>query len=511
MLVAVSGGPDSIALLDMLVRLSIGSGKLGRGFGADRESATAPSIRQPVQTPSSQPIFRVHVAHLNHMLRGNESAEDAEFVRRLAERLGLAITTRSVDVAGEAARSGLGIEEMAREIRYDFLVAAALETGCERIAVGHTMNDQAETFLMRLVRGAGQRGLAGMRPVTSAHDFSLSRCSYAPAPLSSTRPSLIRPLLCITREEVEAYCGDRGLEFRTDSTNLTLGCTRNRIRSDVLPVLKGINPRIVQSLSRATENIAGDEDVLDDLAQSLLGSARLFSKTSRNDEFAAIYSVSALLAQPIGMRRRMIVESLRLATPTREQEGATGEISSVHVNAIEKLLTPKASGKRLDLPLLEVWREFDTLVIKASGGKEAYQSMISRACPRVEAGGLEIELQRGLPAEMRAEIIEGALSEKRRNGADWMTVALDDQALPEELVLRPRRRGERAHVVGQRKTIKLKNLMIDHRIPSSRRATWPVVTTPDGKYVWSPGLPPSIEFTAHSKTLRLATMRAAAI
>jgi len=293
---------------------------------------------------------------------------------------------------------------------------------------------------------------------------------------------------------------------------LTLNCTRNRVRSDVLPVLREINPRIVQSLSRATENIAGDEDVLNDLAQSLLGSARLFSKTSLNDEFAAIYSVSALLAQPAGMRRRMIVEALRLATTTRERERATGEISSVHVAAIEKLLTPKASGKRVDLPLLQVWREFDTLVIKASGGTKAlYQSMISRAGPRVEAGGFEIELQRGLPAEMRAEIIEGALCEKRRNGADWMTVALDDQALPEELVLRPRRRGERAHVVGQRKTIKLKNLMIDHRIPSSRRATWPVVTTPDGKYVWSPGLPPSIEFTAHSKTLRLATMRAAAI
>ena len=509
---AVSGGPDSIALLDMLVRLSSGPGKMGQGIGADRESSTAPSVHQPGQTPSFQPIFRVHVAHLDHMLRGNESAEDAEFVRRLAERLGLESTTRAVDVAGEAARSGLGIEEMAREIRYDFLMAAALETGCERIAVGHTMTDQAETFLMRLVRGAGQRGLAGMRPVISALDFSLPRCSYAPPPLSYARPSLIRPLLCITREEVEAYCGDRGLEFRTDSTNLTLNCTRNRVRSDVLPVLREINPRIVQSLSRATENIAGDEDVLNDLAQSLLGSARLFSKTSLNDEFAAIYSVSALLAQPGGMRRRMIVEALRLATTTRERERATGEISSVHVAAIEKLLTPKASGKRVDLPLLQVWREFDTLVIKASGGTKAlYQSMISRAGPRVEAGGFEIELQRGLPAEMREEIIEGALCEKRRNGADWMTVALDDQALPDQLVLRPRRRGERAHVVGQRKTIKLKNLMIDHRIPSSRRATWPVVTTPDGKYVWSPGLPPSIEFTAHSKTLRLATMRAAAI
>ena len=100
-------------------------------------------------------------------------------------------------------------------------------------------------------------------------------------------------------------------------------------------------------------------------------------------------------------------------------------------------------------------------------------------------------------------------------GRDWMSVALDDRALPEELVIRPRLRGQRAHVFGQRKTIKLKNLMIDHRIPSSRRATWPLVTTPDGVYIWSPGLPPALEFAAHDETRdvaqRLAILRALAI
>ena len=503
--VAVSGGPDSVALLDVLARL------LSRDAGPGAPSA------------------RFFVAHLNHMLRGSESDDDAEFVEQLAGRLGLPVIVEKADVGAAAKRAGRGIEEVAREIRYNFLVRVALGSDCDRIATGHSMNDQAETLLMRLTRGSGLRGLSAMRPIgpvpvpsvktDGVGEGAMGRGGeVAPSPHLSVSPSqlLIRPLLSITREEIQEYCLQRGLEFRVDASNLRLNYTRNRVRGEVLPALRAINPRVVESIARAAENIAGDEDVLDGLASSLLTNARLVPHAWHVDRDTAAYSVAVLLDQPSGMRRRMIIEAIRLARDgaTRGECAGAGEVTSTHVAAVEALLEQKASGKHIALPRsLEVWREFDALVLRpvapVKGGSN--ESAISSACPDTEAGGFAFTLQRGLPIELLKSVIEGTRCEKQRTGRDWMTVGLDDQALPEHLVIRPRLRGERALVIGQRRTIKLKNLMIDHRIPSSRRATWPLVTTPDGRYIWSPGLPPAVEFAAHDETQSLAIMRASAI
>jgi len=506
-LVALSGGPDSVALLDMLLRLSLGGTRWRSGIA---------NLQPPTAIP------RLHVAHFDHMLRGRESAEDAEFVRALADRLGLQSTIRSVDVSAAAKRLGRGVEEIARELRYDFLLGAARKAGCDRIAVGHTMTDQAETFLMRLIRGAGLRGLAAMRPLVPAHSFGEAREQrkederQESGELDPPSVSIIRPLLCITREEVELYCRGRALEFRTDVTNLSLRYTRNRVRSDVLPELTSINPRVVEAVSRAAENLASDQDVLDGLARSLLSNARLAPEEWPHvGGGAAAYSVPAVLEQPIGMRRRMIIEAIRLTRATLEEGAARGEVSAAHVAAVEGLLAANASGKRVTLPCsLEVWREFDALLLKPiepTLEDSRYLLEIIGGVADVEAGGFRLAVERGLPAEALGSIIEGTLRERSGTGRDWMTVALDDSALPERLVIRPRRAGERAHVIGRRRTIKLKSLMIDHRIPSSRRASWPLVTTPDGSYIWSPGLPPALEFAAHNETRSLAMMRALAV
>ena len=538
-LVAVSGGADSVVLLDILARLTSGVRGWGSGAGENRDvpvikrsdpqpPATIPHLRSDPRSPAPNP--RIHVAHLDHMLRGRESAEDAEFVRGLADRLGLDCTIRAADVRAVAETRGRGIEEVARELRYDFLLAAAREAGCDRIAVGHTMTDQAETFLMRLVRGAGLRGLAAMRPVNAAHSFSdlfkekaegrrqkADDESLPSAFCLLPSVSLIRPLLCITRDEVEAYARERGLEFRTDSTNQDVHYTRNRIRNELVPALRAINPRIVESIARAAENIAGDQDVLDHLALSLLSHARLASDAWRNaDEGTTAYSVPALLKQPAGMRRRMIIEATRLTRGRRIDENPVnaGELASAHFAAIEALLEPNASGKHVTLAGgLEVWREFDALVFRSVARviyDVPYRAVISSASPDAEADGFSFKLQRSQPIELLKSTMTETQLEAQRIGRDWMSVALDDDALPQSLVIRPRIPGERAHVIGHRKLIKLKNLMIDHRIPSSRRATWPIVTTPDGCYVWSPGLPPALEFAAHDGIKRIAIMRASA-
>jgi tRNA(Ile)-lysidine synthase len=502
--VAVSGGPDSVALLDLLGQVL----------------ADAPTRPQ------------LHIAHLNHKLRGRESDEDAEFVRALAERLKLPVTIASADIRAESAASRRGIEDVARGARYSLFRKVAVEHGYGHIATGHTMNDQAETFLMRLVRGAGLRGLAAMRPVSavpgvdteSGEEGAGEEQRAAGQTPERAAPLLLRPLLCLTREEVEEYCRERALEFRVDPSNLETNYTRNKVRLEVLPVLRKLNPRIIESLARAAELAAADQDALDQLAGKMLDKACEGSERDRRSEQKAgprethadrsVYRVAALLEQPAGLRRRMIIEAItRHRIPLAgSRETASTQIDSSHVAAVEALLANDMSGKSVTLPDgLEAWREFDNLVITFSGSADpalpAYELEISAERPLIEAGGLQLALEWHSSAGL-----EGALDQakrlKRMVGSDWMMAALDRKLLPRRLIVRPRRKGERAHVVGQLETKKLKKLMIDHRIPPSLRKLWPVVLTPDERYVWSPGLPPALEFAASDETLGLAILRA---
>jgi len=478
----------------MLDMLKEGVGCWGLGVSSNPQPPTP--IPHPHPQPSA-PSPHLHIAHLDHLLRDRESAEDAEFVRALAERLALPVTISSIDVREIAESAMRGIEEVAREVRYEFLMNVASENGCDRIAVGHTMNDQAETVLMRLIRGTGLRGLAAMRPVSAS-----PRRPVAPSPL------LIRPLLCVTREEVEEYCRERGLDFRTDASNASLDYTRNRIRKEVIPALREINPQAVVSVARAAENLASEEEALAVITASVLSTARIDALHNEADSSVQKYSVEAFLEHPPGLRRRMIIEAIKLV----RRKSATGEITSKHVSEVESLLQPQSSGKHVCLPdQLEVWREFDAVVFKTNPINWAYEVTLDSTHTEADAGGFAFTIERLVAGHSLKSVVAETQHLKRGTGQDWMVVALDDRELPSSLIIRPRMKGERAHVVGQRKTKKLKNLMIDHRIPSSRRTTWPVVTTPDGDYIWSPGLPPSSKFAAHDEIPSLAILRASIV
>jgi len=487
--VAVSGGPDSIAMLDLLVEMM--------------------RKKRRVSARSEGSLCYLHVAHLNHLLRGDESDKDAGFVRGVAIRLGLPLTVKSVDVGAAAKASRKGIEDAARECRYRFLQEVASENQCNRIAVGHTMTDQAETVLMRLIRGTGLRGLSGMRPSRPISLQSQDESSNEPAGESQSDRLLIRPLLCLSREEVEEYCRDRKLEFRTDATNELPDYTRNRVRKEVLTSMRALNPQIVVSLSRAADRFAADDELLNQLAVSLLVNARRRSSPRRPLDTTTAYSIDAFLAQHPGMQHRMIIEAIRPADSDSE-----GLLTSVNIHAVEKLLKPNASGKHLTLAGgVEVWRDFDDLVVKKAktGNNSGYCEVFNENSGEVRAGGFSFSLTRGIAGKMLESIRIEGLSNRLKSGSDWTLAALDNEMLPREMVIRPRRKGERAKVLGARGTIKLKNLMIGHRIPSSRRTSWPLVTTIDGAYIWSPGLPPSQEFAAREEGQSLAILRASAI
>jgi tRNA(Ile)-lysidine synthase len=530
---AVSGGPDSIVLLNIFVRL---------------QKALRKKKRQPQE-------IKLHIAHLNHQLRGKESDDDAEFVKRLAENLTIPATLETIDIKTLAEKKGKGIEETARVVRYQFLLDTALKTGCNRIATGHTMSDQAETFLMRLVRGAGMRGLASMRPAVPAHQFDkesgawsresgvgeqdsdagqqepIKRVQATSPPAHSKLPTeihLIRPLLCITREEVEAYCAQRRLVFRTDSTNQNLDYTRNRLRHEALKFLREVNPRVVEHLAQTAEILAADQDALDELVAGFLEKARLPSTPGQQGEKPSAYSVKVIRHYPAGIRRRLIIEAIQQERTNRSANHfRLSEVEMAHIKAVERLLEDDTSGQRVNLPDgLEVWREFEALVLmQAFNSKEpaslSTQSLsdysnherireyrLTQKEQVIEFEGFSLRIKRRQNLSLLKMVIEQTQEEKSRTGLNWMTVALDDAILPETLLMRTRQAGEKVLVVGQQKIKKLKNLMIDHKIATSRRATWMVVATSDGQYVWSPGLPPAIKFAAHDKTTRLAIIQA---
>jgi tRNA(Ile)-lysidine synthase len=216
-LIAYSGGVDSTALLSMLLELR------------DEWS------------------FGLFLGHFNHKLR-HTADEDEQFVRRMAKKYSLPLYVGSKDVSSYARIKKLNIEEAGRELRYDFLKKTALKIGGAKIATGHNMTDQAETFLMRLMRGSGLRGLAGIFPLVEG--------------------IVVRPLIQVERQDIEAYLKEKGIEFRIDESNLDRRFLRNRIRMDLIPYIKkNFEPEIVPSLGRIASIIREEDSFLEKIAQ----------------------------------------------------------------------------------------------------------------------------------------------------------------------------------------------------------------------------------------------------
>jgi tRNA(Ile)-lysidine synthase len=221
-IVATSGGPDSVALLHILCRLS--------------ENGSYLAIR---------PI----VAHFNHGLRGKAADEDQRFVESLAAGLGVPVEAARGDVAAEAAAQGLGTEEAARLARRRFLADVARRRGARLVATGHHADDRAETVLFNILRGTGIEGLSSLGPRADIE----------------TNIHIIRPLIAVTRDQILAYLAAEGVEFRHDATNSSREFTRNRIRADLLPLLeREFNPRVGESLLRLSDQAAAAADVLAD-------------------------------------------------------------------------------------------------------------------------------------------------------------------------------------------------------------------------------------------------------
>ena len=280
LLIGVSGGSDSVALVFLLRDLAENGG------------------------------FEVAaLAHLNHQLRATAGRDEA-FCRSLADRLGLRIHVQRSDVQGSARGHKLSVEDAARRIRYDFMEQAAVLAGADRIAVGHTQDDQAETFLLKLMRGAGLTGLAGIYP---------------------RRGRVIRPLLDVARGDLREYLAARGETWIEDESNADLDNPRNRIRHVVLPELDSAAAGATRpSIARAAGLIRDDGQWLDELA------SHTFDVLAERTADGVALETAALAQQPLPIRRRVLLQALRAV--------ATGEIGLDHVEAAMAVLDGTSGG-----------------------------------------------------------------------------------------------------------------------------------------------------------------------
>ena len=444
LLVAVSGGQDSVCLLYILVKLQEGLG------------------------------MRLHVAHLNHQLRGAEAEADARYVSELAYQLGVPATVEQRDVKAYQVRQHISLEEAAREVRYTFLAQAAKSIGADRVAVGHTIDDHIETILMHLIRGTGTRGLRGLQPEQSRNSLTV-----------------IRPLLRVSRRETAGYCHHHRLTPRVDASNLSLSPLRNRIRHQLLPLLQSYNPGVAEALLR-TARIASD-----DLAFLDKEIGQLWGKVAQEQENTIVLDKERFLGLPSALKRHLLRASIEKLL------GNLKDIETRHIEEIMDALT-KPAGKRLSLPGGLIFSiEYDKYLIGADpaalspfpslGGEFQLKIPGETLLPgwRIEANILSRE------DFTTASFIKGRLkgrspftdysppSPLKERGAegvrlidDLFTAHFDLDKTGDKLLVRSRQPGDRFQPLGMSQPKKLGEFMIDAKIPHAWRQRIPIVCSP---------------------------------
>ncbi len=267
---------------------------------------------------------RFVIAHLNHGLRGNESDEDERFVKKFAEKHSFELSTKSAKVSKTTGN----IEQNAREARYNFLTETAKNLHSETILTAHTTNDQAETFLMNLIRGSGLSGLGGIR-------------SIRPLSPENTGINVVRPLLrTVTRQMTEAFCRDCDVEYRYDSMNEDSAFQRVRIRKVLIPLLKDFNPKIIERLAKTSFLLQSDYEAFEKMADDLNELEQHYSKNGERLELK-LKGIDALFPS---IRQKLIRDWLK------SQKGDLRALGASHLQAIENLIFSRKSGKVVELP-----------------------------------------------------------------------------------------------------------------------------------------------------------------
>ncbi|MFH1651024.1 MAG: tRNA lysidine(34) synthetase TilS [Chloroflexota bacterium] len=422
LVVAVSGGADSVCLLHVLHKLS------------------------------PEPGVSLHVAHLDHRIRGAAAEEDARYVTALARRMGIPVTVDRRDVPRYREEHRLSLEEAAREVRYNFLSEVARTVGAAAAAVGHTRDDHVETVLMHFLRGSGTQGLRGLAP--------RQRWSSVEGNLE-----VIRPLLSVSREETVAYCRRHRLATRQDATNLSLHPLRNRVRLDLLPRLAEYNPQVAEALRR-TATLARDEfEFLEEAAR------KAWPEVCRQVDGAVLLDKAAFGKLPPALQRQMLRRSIAAL------RGNLKDLSATHIEDL-MAVRDKGAGKIITLPEgLTFAVQYDHYRL----GIDVVETPFPELKDQLE---LKIPGETVLPGwRVTAELSDGAPAET----ADGpFTARFDFARTGPEIVLRSRRRGDRFQPLGMGQSKKLYEFMIDRKIPQAWRDRVPILAAPP-QIIWVAG------------------------
>jgi tRNA(Ile)-lysidine synthase len=421
-LVALSGGPDSVALAHLLLELQAAGELIVAGF-----------------------------AHFNHQLRGQDADDDEAFCRGMASALALPIEVARADVRAAAREVHRSIEDVARELRYAFFEQAADRLAADAIAVGHTLDDQAETFLLRLVRGSGARGLAGILPRAGR---------------------VVRPLLDISRADLRQYAADRALAFRTDVSNADLSIPRNRVRHELIPYLeREFSPGISRVLAREAASAREDENRLQQEAIDFTRSIVLRTTGGKIEVDA-----SALRSLPPAIAARVARHALSMLAPGRF-------LGFEHVDRLLQF-ADAVEGEAVDLPGQRAVRRGSVIVL-------------GPAAPRRRDSGLEnsFRFPLSIPGEVTLDNQGWAVSAERVDSlgpagpgparAAEVVVAADPLTLP--LAIRSRRRGDHFRPLGLGHRKKLQDFLVDRKIPREIRDSLPLVVDGQDRIVWVVG------------------------
>lgn len=434
-LVAVSGGADSLCLLDALHRLG----------------------------------YRLVVAHFDHGWRTG-SAEDLRFVERLAAGYGLPFAGGSAEPGALNRRHGESLEAVSRQARYEFLLRVAIGKRIKWVATGHTATDQAETVLMNLIRGAGVRGLGGMRPATSMAEWETE------GPGASVM--LGRPLLGIGRDATEAYCAERGLTPRQDPSNQDLSHLRNRIRLEVLPLLRGENPSIETALCRTADVLAAVSDLIEGAAAEAWRTAVPGEKPREVTLDAAV-----LEELPLALQREVVRRAFQaLDVPLRE-----GGFEAVE--AVLGRLDPEGPGARMLPGGITQSRSRGKITLRDPRGidsTEGHPQLVEGLAVDLTGEGL-YRLESGW--HLRVERVARDDMESKDpswRASVWIEV-FDAAGGLEGMVLRPPERGDRLQPFGMAGTSKISDLFTDAKVPRAARRRWPILVE-NGELLWVPGV-----------------------
>ncbi len=416
--VGVSGGPDSVALFHLLWTLR------------DEYSLS------------------LLIAHLNHQFRGQSAKKDADFVKNMAENFGVSCTVKTMDVRAMSRSLKMTEEEAGRKARYDMYEEVAYQERADRIAVGHHKDDQAETVLLNLIRGAGMEGLGGMDPVRNN--------------------KIIRPLLLVSKKEIVDYCEIHGLESRIDETNLQTDYHRNKIRLELIPLLeKEYNPKICDAMSRTAKIMQEENNFLHELTKQKC------EDMIEWEEGAQLICLNLLTKEGKALQRRILREAVRL------YKGDVYHVRFQHIEETLQIALEGKPGQQKTLPggIVAV-KEYDKLRLHR---KEAIVK--EEVCP----------VKLNVPGKTSVPWCEWLFLTKagkdmdtapKNEGEKNVLLAADKVEFP--LWVRTQQEGDRIALPQGKGRKKVKDVFIDRKVPKRMRRKIPLVVDSAGRVVWIP-------------------------